>query len=293
MSFSEIYQSGHRAGRKILSLEFFPPKSAETLDSTLSMISELKRHNPDYMTVTYGAGGTTRGLTLEIVEFIRAKLDIPAVAHLTCVGHSTGDIDQVLDNLEMIGVDHILALRGDPPKGESQFVKHPQGFGSARELVSHINRRGRFNLAVAGYPEVHREAASPQSDLEYLKTKVDAGAQAVITQLFFDNDIYFDFVDRARAAGITVPIVPGIMPIGNVGQVKRFTSLCGATIPGRLADSLARLETDPESVVRFGTDYAIEQAKDLLERGAPGLHLYTLNKSVQVRPLIEALNFGG
>jgi len=285
--FSEIFKN---ADKKVLSLEFFPPKKTAGLDSTKAMIADLATLNPNFMTCTYGAGGSTRSLTQDIVGFIRQELKIPAVAHLTCVGHSQTEIDQVLDGLVDKGIKHVLALRGDPPKGDSAFQPHPEGFTCARDLAKHISNRGDMSFAVACYPETHPDAKSPEEEMDYLLEKVDAGAELIITQLFFDVEMYFSFCEKAKAAGITVPISPGIMPIASVQQVKRFTEMCGASIPKSLASQLSNFEGRDEEVVQFGVDYATKLSEQLLQGGAPGIHLYTLNKSVQARPIIENLS---
>ena len=286
MSFSSIYAAG-----KTLSFEFFPPRSPDKLDNTIEIIDELSEYTPGLMTVTYGAGGGTRDLTSKMVHHIHHTLHLPAVAHLTCVGHSKQEIFDILRDYDRQGLHNILALRGDPPKGESRFVPHPEGFGCARDLVRYIKEHfSHFSIAVAGYPESHQEATSADADLKYLKEKVDAGADIVFTQLFFDNAFYFNFAERARAIGISVPLIPGIMPIGNVKQVRKFTTMCGASIPASLANTLQQYEDDQESVTAFGIEYAKRQCEDLLSQCAPGIHLYTLNRCTQVGPLVKDLH---
>jgi methylenetetrahydrofolate reductase (NADPH) len=286
--FSEIYA----ANEKILSLEFFPPKAARALGEVHEMIRDLAAYRPHYMTVTYGAGGSTRELTQELVRFIRDELAEDVVQHLTCVGHSREEIDIITETLRTMGTAKILALRGDAPRGETEFRVHPGGFSCARDLVRHLAQQRWPSVAVAGYPETHREARSREADLLYLQEKVAAGAEIVLTQLFFDPSLYFRFLEDAARAGVNVPIVPGLMPIGSASQIERFTTLCGASIPKRVRDALERFGNSESDVQQFGTDYAIEQAKALLAGGAPGIHLYTLNRSHQSRPIIQALGIG-
>lgn len=289
MSFAELY----RTPGPTISLEFFPPKSEAQLPQVLQTIQESFLLQPSFMTVTYGAGGGTRRLTRTLVSFVNNEIPLPAAAHLTCVGHSVDEIDAVLDELAAEGISRIVALRGDPPKGSTEFVPHPQGFSNALELTAHIKKRGGFSVAVAGYPEVHQEAESEVADIDYLKRKVDAGADAVLTQLFFEEDFYFRFRDKAQAAGISVPLVPGVMPISNVAQVKRFTSMCGASIPEELLKRLSRCEQDTEAVVTLGALEAARMSRRLLEEEAPGIHFYTLNKSRQISTILEQLRSFG
>lgn len=275
------------------SFEFFPPKTPEGEKNLFDTVQDLKELAPGFVSVTYGAGGSTREKTREIVTRIKRESGIEAMAHFTCVGHSKDEIRDTLRKLSDAGVENVIALRGDPPKGQASFVKHDGGFSNASELVSFI-RAEKFDFCVAAacYPEGHPEAPSRDEDVRNLKRKVDAGVDVLVTQMFFDNAFYFDFVERARAAGIKVPIVPGIMPITNVAQIERFTRLCGATIPRRLQLQMEQLGDDPDAVTQLGVAHATVQCTELLARGVPGIHFYTLNKSPATRMIVTALQIG-
>ncbi|MEP6655009.1 MAG: methylenetetrahydrofolate reductase [NAD(P)H] [Myxococcales bacterium] len=278
-------------GKPLFSFEFFPPKSDAGMANLEKTIRELVDLNPAYVSVTYGAGGSARERTVALVTRIQDELGLCAMAHFTCVGSGKEEMGQVLDRLVDGGIENIIALRGDPPAGAEVFEQAPDGFAHASELVTFIRRRfgDRICLAGAGYPEGHVECRDLESDMAHLAAKVKAGADFLITQLFFDNQHYFSFVKRARAAGITVPIVPGLMPIGNLAQIERFTKLCGATIPAALFAELDRCRDDPAAVAALGVAHATAQAVELLHGGAPGIHFYTLNQSPASRVILTAL----
>ena len=276
-------------GRPCISFEFFPPKDEAGFDRLRDTLASLRELHPTYVSVTYGAGGSTRRQTLELVTHIQNDYGILPMAHLTCLGASRDEIHEVLSRLADAGIKNVLALRGDPPRGETEFKPHPDGFPYASELAAYARGNFKFCLGGACYPEMHPEATSMEADLQHLKAKVAAGCEFLVTQLFFDNQHYFDFVARARALGIGVPIIPGIMPITNVAQVDRFTKMCGAAIPPSLWDELQLLKNDPHAVLSLGVAHATAQCLELLNRGAPGIHFYTLNKSPATRTILKAI----
>jgi methylenetetrahydrofolate reductase (NADPH) len=280
-----------RAKRPLFSFEFFPPRDEEGRERLFYTVARLKAYDPAYVSVTYGAGGSTRRLTVDLVKQIQRDTGIDAMAHLTCVGSSRDELQQILEELASSGIENLLPLRGDPPKGEAAFSAPADGFAHAAELVGFVRERfgDRFCLGGAAYPERHPEAPSLQADLAHLKAKVDRGVDFLITQLFFDSRDYFAFVVRARAVGITVPILPGIMPITNLSQIKRFTATCGATIPTALLERLEAVGDDAEQVRAIGVGYATRQCRELLDGGAPGIHFYTLNRSPATVQILEAL----
>jgi methylenetetrahydrofolate reductase (NADPH) len=271
------------------SFEFFPPKDEAGKDRLFETVAHLAPFAPTFVSVTYGAGGSTRRLTVDLTLKIERETGIECMAHLTCVGAGREDIRSVLDQLAEGGVQNVLALRGDPPQGASEFVVPPDGFSHASELVSFIREGYDFCLAGACYPEKHPEAPSPEADLENLRKKVAAGVDFLVTQLFFDAQDYFSFVERAGAIGVRVPIIAGIMPITNVGQIKRFTAMCGARVPAELLARLEAVHSDPAAVRRIGVEHAIAECRALLAGGAPGIHFYTLNRSTATVEILEAL----
>ncbi|HKD05315.1 MAG TPA: methylenetetrahydrofolate reductase [NAD(P)H] [Bryobacteraceae bacterium] len=279
------------SGAPSISFEFFPPKSDEAAAQLERTITELGALHPTFVSVTYGAGGSTREKTLEIVTRIKRTAGIEAMAHLTCVGSTRQELESVLEKIAASGVQNVLALRGDPPKGHSTFTPVEGGFRYASELTAFIRglRGSGLCLGGAAYPEKHIECGNPAVDLNNLKRKVDAGLDFVVTQLFFDNRHYWEFLERANAAGIRVPIIPGIMPITNAAQIERFTVACGATLPFKLAAELDRRRDTPRAVMQLGVAHATSQCIDLLSGGAPGIHFYTLNRSNATKDIFTAL----
>jgi methylenetetrahydrofolate reductase (NADPH) len=278
------------AHRPSLSFEFFPPKDEIGFWDLYKTIESLKPLGPTYVSVTYGAGGSTRRKTVELVDRIKNDIGIEPVAHLTCVGHTRDEIAGILDELRARRVENILALRGDPPQGQSHFTPTAGGFEHANELVSFIRSRGdNVCIGAACYPEKHPEAPDGEVDLANLKRKVDAGVDFLISQLFFDNNHFLQFRERAAKAGISVPIIAGIMPIVSVSQVKRFTQMCGATIPGELLRRIEAVEDDAEAVRHIGMYHSTQQCLDLLKHDVAGIHFYTLNRSTATRAIYQML----
>jgi methylenetetrahydrofolate reductase (NADPH) len=278
------------ADEPLFSFEFFPPKS-DAGERVLGLALEsLRALSPDFVSVTYGAGGSSRGRTLELTKWIKQELGIEAMAHLSCVGSTREELQAIVDDMSAAGIDNILALRGDPPRGQTDWEAHPGGLSYSTELAGLI-RADYPDVCLGGacFPEVHPEAPDLAHDLRFLKEKVDSGVSFLVTQLFFDNELYFRFVEEARAAGIEVPILPGVMPITDLSQIKTITGMCGATIPQTLLEALEWRSHDPEAVLQLGVSYATLQCAELLARGAQGIHFYTLNRSHATRAILSAL----
>ena len=277
------------ARRPTFSVEFFPPKTAETTAQLYETARELALLEPDFVSVTYGAGGSTRDGTVEITKALKDDLGYETMAHLSCVGETTEGLAATLDLIEAAGIENVFALRGDPPRGEEDFVQPEGGLGSAAELAAFISAGWNFSVGGACFPEVHPEAPDLETDLSYLKTKVDSGAGFLITQLFFDNQVYFDFVRAARARGIEVPILAGVIPVASFAQTKRICDLCDASIPPPLEAAFEAAGGDPEREFELGVAFAAQQCAELLIAGAPGIHFYALNKAPATRAVLGAL----
>lgn len=283
-------RDAYNRGRPVFSFEFFPPKTDKGAQNLMATVADLKAAvEPDFVSVTYGAGGSTRERTHQVVTNIQNELGITAMAHQTCVAASKAEIEANVARLVASGIENILALRGDPPDDTEDFTPPADGFAHATDLIPFLAERYDISIGAACYPEVHPESDSPESDMKWTLLKAKSGADFLTTQLFFDNAPYFKFVRKAQEAGVKIPIVPGIMPITNVAQVERFTKMCGASIPPELLERMHRVADDPAAVMATGIEHAILQCRELLERGAPGLHFYTLNKSHATRSILAAL----
>lgn len=286
MKINERFQ----AAKPAISFEFFPPKTDARFASLFRTIEELQPLRPAFVSVTMGAGGSTRSKTVDLVIRIERETGLTAMAHLPCVGFDREQVGAILEQLDDAGIRNVLALRGDSPQGDADFVAPTDGFAYANELIDYIQGQNRdFCIVAACYPETHPEAASSEADLDNLKRKVDAGAQVLITQLFFDNAKFFSFVERARDAGIEVPIVPGIMPIVSHSGIKRMTQMCGCEIPAELNAELERAEEDEAATQELGVRWGTMQCRELLDNGVRGIHFYTLNKSSAARRIFENL----
>jgi methylenetetrahydrofolate reductase (NADPH) len=274
---------------RTISCEFFPPKDSEGINTVLEVAGRLKAYNPSFVSVTYGAGGSTQAFSEEITLRLKRELNFEVMAHLTCVSQTQSEIDEVLERLVSAGIENIIALRGDPPAGDSNFVPVEGGFAHASDLIKHIDHKFSFGIAAACYPEGHTESIDLYSDIQYAKLKVDNGADFLVTQLFYNNQDFYDFVERAQKSGITVPIIPGILPILSAPQIRRFTSMCGASIPVQLDTQLDKHHDDDKTVRQIGIDHAINQVQDLWANGVQGIHFYVLNRSYSVSKILDSL----
>jgi methylenetetrahydrofolate reductase (NADPH) len=278
----------------LFSVEFFPPKSDDAAEQLLQAAQRLQPYKPEFASITYGAGGSTRSRTLKYARHLREEFGYTVMPHLTCVGHSRDELKQIIAEFKAAGLEQIMALRGDPPKGETTFTPHPDGISYADELVRLIGEvYPECAIGVAGYPEKHPEAPSPEIDLLNLKRKVDAGATFVTTQLFFDNAVYFKFVEKCRIAGITIPILPGLMSATSHKQALRFCEMCGTSVPDELNQKLFDAGEDQAAIEAVGVEWSYQQALELLEKGAPGIHLYILNRAGPAISVMEKLQAAG
>ena len=279
--------------KRTVSCEFFPPREEDGIPAVFRAIDRVRAYNPDFISVTYGAGGSTRDFTERITMQVKQETDLEVMAHLTCVAQTREEVHGVLERLDEAGVENVIALRGDPPRGQENFVPADGGFSHATELIDHIRSNFDFGLAAACYPEGHTESPDLDFDINYAREKVNRGADFLITQLFYDNRYFFEFMERAHKAGIDVPVIPGVLPILNTAQIRRFTSLCGATIPPELDSKLEQYSEDDNAVRELGVEFASRQVEELWENGVPGVHFYVLNRSYSVSRILANLNLPG
>jgi len=285
MKISEILRR-----KRTISFEFYPPREEEGIPAVLRSMERLKEFSPDFVSVTYGAGGSTRRFTQDIAVKANEDPDVNVMAHITCAGQSRSQVHDALEDLGAAGIGNVIALRGDPPKGETRFQTAPDGFPHATDLMEHIKSNFSFGVAGACYPEGHVESRDLETDIEHTKRKVDAGADFLISQLFYDNAYFYRFLERANKAGINVPIIPGVLPFLSTGQIRRFTSLCGATIPTELDARLEKLSDDDDAVRALGIEHATQQVRDLWDNGVSGVHFYALNRSYSISRILRNLS---
>ena len=279
--------------RRTISFEFFPPREADGVDGVVDVVNRLRVFAPDFVSVTYGAGGGTRAFTEEITMRLRRETDLEVMAHLTCVAQNRSDVHGVLERLDAAGIGNVIALRGDRPQDSQTSTPGDDEFGHATDLIQHITDNFDFGIAGACYPEGHTESDNLDTDIAYARMKQDLGADFLITQLFYDNTHFYELLERAEKAGITVPIIPGVLPILNTAQIRRFTSLCGATIPSQLDSRLEQFSEDNRAVREIGVEYATKQVEDLWANGVPGVHFYVLNRTYSVSHILRNLNLAG
>lgn len=279
--------------KRTISCEFFPPRQGDGIPGVLRAIDRVRAYHPDFVSVTYGAGGSTRAFTEEITMHVKRHTDLEVMAHLTCVAQTREEIHGVLERLDEHGIENVIALRGDPPQGQRDFVPVAGGFEHATGLIEHIRENFQFGVAGACYPEGHVESPDLSRDIEYVRLKVDKGADFLVTQLFYDNGRFFEFMDRTVKSGINVPVLPGVLPILSTAQIRRFTGLCGATIPPDLDRQLDRYADDDNAVRELGIEYATNQVRELWDSGVPGVHFYVLNRSYSVSRILDNLGIEG